>query len=448
MHAETEKKLAILGIALPLMAVGMNFSIVNMAMATLQTHFSASISELQWLLNITGIFVSVWMVTMGKLADVYGRRRIYLIGSLLVCTASLIAGLAPKLGWIIAAQALEGIAAAIVIPISQALLSHLYPEEKRAQAIGIWATLACTSLGLGPVVGGILIEIIGWRSIFLINVPCALLALYPIFRCVRESKNPQANKKISFQGVFFLILTIASLVIAIMQAPEWGWNVLWLILFFIFFLLLFIRSERQTSSPIIRPDFFFRRTFLLATLTNCCIVFFVWGAFFLMPYYLQNERGYSPLQAGLLMLLVTGPVVLFSPRVSQLYLKTGPKPLMIGGLILFLLSSVMQLFFTPSTQILPFIAALCFGFGWVIAWGPSITTAVSSVPRDEAGLASGAFTTVQEIGGTLGLTIAGTAFRLEHSFADGAYVLLVSALLGLVFSFALSRNSGVINQRK
>lgn len=441
MRSLAQRRLAIVGIALPTLAVGMNFSIVNMAMSTLQKQFDASISELQWLLNVFGIFMSVLMVTMGKLADVHGRRLIYLIGTILVCFASLVSGFAPRLSWIIVAQALQGIGGAIIIPISQALLSHLYPEEQRSRAIGIWAMIACTSLGIGPIIGGIILAELSWRWIFLINVPIALLSLFPLLQFVPESKSLHANPKIDFQGVLLLMLTIGSLVVTLMQAPDWGWKVLWTAAFFGLFLTLFILSERKSESPIIRPDFFFQRTFLLSTLANFCIVFFVWGDFFLLPYYLQNEHDLSPLQTGLLMLLVTGPVVLFSSTIGKLYIKTGPRLLMGLGFFLFTVSSLTQMFFNPHSLILPLIATFCFGIGWVIAWGPSITSAVSSVPRDSAGLASAAFSTVQEIGGTLGLTIAGTVFRISGRFADGALILLLSAILGGLFSMGLKKKT-------
>ncbi len=439
MRMSITRGLAILGIGLPIMAVGMNFSIVNMAMSTLQKEFNATVSELQWILNAFGIFMSVFMVTMGKLADLHGRRFIYLIGTFLVCAASLVSGFAPKLNWIIVSQAIQGIGGAIIVPISQALLSHLYPEAKRSHAIGIWAILASISLGIGPIVGGVLLETLGWRWIFFINVPIAILALYPLLKYVPESKSRQRHSKIDLLGLLLLILITGSLVVSIMQAPTWGWNILWTVSLFAISLILFIYSEKKSESPIIRPDFFFRRTFLLSTLANFCIIFFVWGDFFLLPYYLQTQHGLSPFQTGLLMLLVTAPVVFFSSKIGKLYHKTGPKLLMVVGFFLFALSSLTQLFFTPQSLTLPLIAALCFGIGWVIAWGPSITSAVSSVPRDAAGLASATFTTVQEIGGTLGLTIAGTAFRVGNDFSYGALVLLLSAILGILFSMSLKK---------
>jgi MFS family permease len=345
------------------------------------------------------------------------------------------------LGWIIFAQAIMGIAAAIVIPISQALLTYLYPEEKRAQAIGIWATLACTSLGIGPIVGGLILEELGWNWIFLINVPLALISLYPLIKYVPESKSAHNHTKIDFSGLSLLILTIGSLVLAIMQAPEWGWNVLWIGLIFVLSLTLFILSERKSESPIIRPDFFFQRAFLFPTLANFCIVSFVWGDFFLLPYFIQNEHHMTALETGILMLLVTGPVVLFSSTIGKLYNKTGPKLLMGVGFSFFILSSIAQVLFNPESLILPIIAAFCFGIGWVIAWGPSITSAVSSVPRDSAALASAAFSTMQEIGGTLGVTIAGTLFRVGDQFSHGAWFLLVISIIGLLFSMGTIKKS-------
>ena len=439
MRTSLHRRMAILGVGLPMIAVGMNFSIVNMAMSTLQKQFHASVYELQWVLNAFGIFLSVLMVTMGKWADVHGRRHLYLIGTIFVCGASLVAGLAPKLSWIIASQAVQGIGGAIIIPISQALLSHLYPKDKRSQAMGIWATIASISLGLGPIVGGVILETLDWRWIFFINVPITIAAFFFLLKCVPESKSTHTRTEIDFLGVFLLICTIGSLVLAIMQAPTWGWKVLWIFALFIVSLILFILSERRSKSPIIRPDFFFQRTFLLSTLANFCIVFFIWGDFFLLPYYLQNEHGFTPFHTGLLMLLVTGPVTLFSSKVGKFYHITGPKLLMVAGFLFFVLSTFTQLFLTPQNLSLPLIAALCFGIGWVLSWGPSITSAVSSVPRDAAGVAAGAFTTVQEIGGTLGLTIAGTAFRLHGNFSHGALVLFIIAILGVTFSLCLKK---------
>lgn len=141
------------------------------------------------------------------------------------------------------------------------------------------------------------------------------------------------------------------------------------------------------------------------------------------------------------MLLVTGPVVIFSSYIGKIYTKTGPKLLLSVGFLFFILSTLVQFFLTPKTPILPLIAALSFGIAWVIAWGPSITSALSSIPRDSVGLASGAFTTVQEIGGTLGLTIAGTAFRVEQNFVHGIWVLLFCSLLGLICSMGLRKKA-------
>ena len=432
-----KKFLAILAIGLPMIAVGMNFSMVNVSMATLQKEFNAGIAELQWLMNSVGITVSAFMVTMGKWADLRGRRHLYFLGTLLVCIAALGSTFAPKLGWIIACQAIQGLAAAIVIPISQALLSHLYPEERRAQAIGIWGILTSISLGIGPIMAGVILATLSWRWLFFINVPLALLSILLLFRYVCESKSQNSPPKIDLRAVFLLILTIGSLVFSIMQIPIWGWKILWPLAVFFLSLGLFIRLEKRSSSPIIRPDFFFRRTFLLSTSANFCMIFFAWGYFFLFPYYLQKEQGFSALHVGLILLLVTGPMALFSSSIAKLYNKTGPKLLMVVGFLLLGLSSVIQLFFTPEMALLPFLAALSFGIGWVLAWGPSITSAVSSVPLDSAGTASAAFATLQEVGGTLGLTIVGTAFRASGHFASGVLVLLLISLLGALFSARL-----------
>lgn len=439
--------LTIFGICLPVVLVAMNFSVVNMAMSTIQQEFDASVQELQWILNALGIATSVFLVAMGRLADIHGRRRIFILGTFLVGLASLGAGLAPSPAWIIAMQAVMGIACAIILPVSQALIACEYPENKRSHAIGLWASIAGLALGIGPIVGGTIIDFWGWRWIFFVNVPLAALALIFSMSFVRESKSKKDNAKVDFHGMVLLTLSIGALVLSIMQAPEWGWRsykLMGLWAFFAAITYLFIRSERNSPFPTIQPQFFFKRRFVLSSLGGFCIVFFGWANFFLLPLFLQKEYGLDAFWLGLVMLLASGPVFVFSSLVGKLYRMTGPKPLMAAGFAIFALSALIQINLSAANFWLVLLAVLLFGLGWVLAWSPSITAATSSVPRDSAALASGAFVTIQEIGGTLGLTITGTVFRVGtdfmHGYSNGAWVLFAAACVGFISSVSLRKN--------
>jgi len=440
------RALAITGIATGIGVVAINFSILNTAFATIQKEFSASILELQWMLNIYGIFISVFLVTMGRLADTYGRRRLFLIGLAIAGLASLISGLSPAPSWIIVAQALQGIAGAILLPVSQALISHLYPDNQRSHAIGIWATIAGLLLGIGPPVGGIIIHTCGWRWIFLINIPVVIVGAFLILRHLKESKSKTNRGEIDIPGILVLTVAIGALILAIVQGPQLGWSSHWDIMLFAAFLIaafFLILVERKARFPIIHPEFFLNRNFVFGSLANFCMIGFVWAMFFLLPLYFQTARGDSPLLTGVVLLLVTGPLVLFSTAVGKLYGKIGARlPLIIGFLLLILSVGVQFSLEKSSGIVLPMLACLTLGIGWVFIIGPSTTVAISALSKDLAGVASGGFITIQEIGGSLGLAITGTVFRIvEPPFMQGyrnaMWVLLAISILGLVASLCL-----------
>ncbi len=448
--------LAIIGICLASAVQPINFSLITIAMPVIQKEFSASILELQWMLNIFGIVISIALVTMGRLADTFGRKRLFLIGILGAGCSSLMSGFAPSPAWIIAAQGIMGLAGAILLPVSQALISHSFPDHERGRAIGIWASMMGIALCAGPIVGGTLISLWGWRSIFFINIPLLLIGLQLILRYTKESKSTLHRGELDIKGLILLAIAIGSFVVGIVQGPNWGWDspkILILLGIFILSSISLIFIERKAPFPIIHPEFFLKRTFLFASLGNFCMMFCVWAILFLMPLYLQNVRNDTPFKAGLIMLFALTPIALFSSLVGKLYAKVGPRLPMILGFLSFLLSITLQFFFEPTSSLLLTSAGcLFFGIGTVLVWGPSTTAAISAIPKDLAAVASGGFSTVQEIGGTLGLTIIGTIFRMGHpnfmvGFRYGLCALAVILIIGLLASLPLTKqkNKGEIN---
>jgi EmrB/QacA subfamily drug resistance transporter len=441
------RRWGILGVGLGEALIAVNFSIVSTALATIQKEFHASLLQIQWMLNIFGIFMCVSLVLMGRLADSYGRKKVFMVGLAGSGVASLIAGFAPTASWIIAAQLVQGVAGAILLAVSQALMTHLFPAKQRSIAIGVWAAIAGITLGLGPLLGGAIIDFIGWRWIFFINVPTAIVALGIVGLSIRESKNRKPVQEDVF-GTLLLMLTIGSFVLGVIQGPSWGWVSLPSLaccLTFFTALPAFIYVEAHAPFPIIQPQFFLQRAFLLPSLTNFCLIFFMWTLFFFLPLYFQQVKNYSPFQTGVLMLLVTAPVALFSHPVGRWYAKVGPKILIVIGFFLLMASIFLQFFFGPSSLLpLNITASLFFGFGWVLVWGPSTTAAISSVPREHAGIASGAFTTIQEIGATVGLTITGTVFRSSASpfmegFRHSLWILLSLMVVGVIAAMKMEK---------
>lgn len=409
----SQRMLALTGILLGGIVVGMAWSIINTALSSIQKDLSASLLQLQWVMNIFGIFICVPMLAMGKLGDGWGRKKLYLIGICGCGSASLIAGLATHINTIIASQALFGLSAAAIIPISQALTVHQFPENKKEKAVGIWGTFMSISLAIGPLVGGALVHFLSWRWVFLINLPLVGLAFILVLFAVKKEKPEKAE--CNWKAIALLMGVVSALVVAIVQAPHWGWSstpILGLFLAALFSLYLFKKEEKYAEKPLFRAEFFAQPSFLFSAVGNACMMGFIWATFFFIPLYLQNAFNYSPLNAGLTMLCISIPVALFSMSVSKLYRKLGAKPLMLSGFFLLSLGAGVQaLYAEHNSQELIALSCLFIGLGWVLCWGPSTSFALSSIPHRAAGIASGMFTTLQEFGGNIGLALAGVFFR-------------------------------------
>ena len=258
MGAATRRIFAIIGIGLGIMVVGMSWSIINTGLSSIQKELSASVLQLQWVMNSFGICLAVPLLTMGKLGDAYGKKKFYILGLIGCGIAFLGAGLSTNIAWIIACMAILGLASSAILPLSQALLVHLFPESKKGKAIAIWSTFVSISLAIGPLVGGVIIHFINWRWIFLINVVILFIALPLVAVFVKEQLRKKAAH-CDWGGVALLAVIVFSLIMGIMQGPNWGWSSFAIIGLFcvtIIALCFFIVVERRTQKPLFRPDLF------------------------------------------------------------------------------------------------------------------------------------------------------------------------------------------------
>lgn len=441
------RSLGILGIGLGEMLT-MNFSLVSTSLPTIQKELGAGLLELQWILNIFGVFLCSTLVMAGRLADTYGRKRIFLLGLIGSVLASLMAGCAQNASWIIVAQAIQGIAGASILAVSQALMVHLFPENQKGHAIAIWGAIIGIASAMGPLLSGILITIVGWRWIFFIMTIVAIVAIIVVSFVVKESKSVRHRGEMDYIGMLLLALSLGSLVLGIMQGPRWGWTSIRSILTFVCFAVLaplFIIVERKVSFPIVHAEFFLKRDFLLPSLANFCFIGFSWTSFFLFPLYFQKIQGESPLATGAIMLLASVPVSIFSYIIGKWVKIFGSKKLMVMGFCFLFLSIFVQFFMHPSSPlIIAMSGCFFFGIGWLFAWGPANTAAVASLPHDVAAIASGANSTIQIVGANMILTITGTLFRDNAKpFMDGyqssLWALLVFTIIGLVATLYMKR---------
>ncbi len=297
--------------------------------------------------------------------------------------------------------------------------------------------------GALAVIGGVLLSYFSWRSIYLAPLLVVVLGFLLVALFSVESKNTEESPKLDIFGAVLLMLCIGSFVLAIVQGGFWRASTVTLIYLFSLICLVFLLLyERGVKQPIIREDLFKNRRFILSSIANGCLIFFVWASFFSLPFYMQSVAKLSPTVTGLILVLVNVPLILLSQFVGRYCEKYDPKKMIALGFVFLLVSLIVQYSFSASSPIFWFaLAALAFGLGWVAIWGPTTTGAVSTLSSAKAGIASGTFITVQEIGGTLGLAVVGSVIRVSHSFSlgfhQGVEVLFGVTLLGLVVALLL-----------
>lgn len=409
---------ACVGIGLGVLIGATDWSIVQNALPTIQNSLSASIGELQWIMNSFGLFMTVLLVTMGRLGDIYGRKRIFSLGLFFFGLASLGAALSPSPFWLIVARAFQGMGFAMLMTNSQALLTHAFPEDQHGHAMGIWATLAGVGLVLGPVLGGIIVSFLPWSWIFYINIPIAILSYIFVKIFVEESKNEDHPPIIDIKGIIIFTLGLGFLIFGIIQGPEWGWNsplILSCFVLAVVFLIIFYFVERKVKVPLIQFSFFKNRQFTAGALTIFTGCFLFWTTFFLMPLYLQNFRNEPPWLSGLILLAVGVPFTIFSRFAGAAGDRIDKQKLIPSGLFLVFIFAVSVLWIGDNVSlVLIAIGLVFFGTGQAIFWAPGTSLGISALPRSQSGVASGAITTIQETGGSVGIAIAGTVFRVAE----------------------------------
>lgn len=408
----------LIGVSLASLIAMIDFTIVSTVLPAIQHELATSMLELQWVMNIFVLIVSMLMVGMGRLGDVFGQRKMLLFGISLFGIASLFAGLSVNPLELIISRGLQGIATAIIIPCSITTITHTFPTKQIGRAMGIWSSITGIGLAIGPVLGGMIVSILSWRFVFYINIPVVIISML-ICGFYIEKLIIDKTIKVDWLGLLVMNIAIACLIIPVIQANDWGWGSPLTISMFVIAVLStigFIMIEKRVSSPIIDFNALGNRHFIAASFANFALVGFIWVAFFLIPLYLQTIRAESVFMIGLMLLTISGSVVIISPVAGYLTDRIGAKLPIIAGLVLLLFSAFMQAFFDLATPLWFAISSFSFlGIGWGMIQGPATSIAMSSVSKQTAGVASGALWTIQNIGGALSLAIAGVFFHYHEN---------------------------------
>jgi EmrB/QacA subfamily drug resistance transporter len=395
-----------------LLVVGMDVTIVNVALPVIQHDLHATLSGLQWILDAYTLVVASLLMLSGSMSDRFGRRRVFQIGLVLFTTASLLCSMAHSIDQLIAFRALQGLGASMLNPVALSIIANAFPEPKaRAHAVGIWGAVAGVSLAIGPLIGGALTQAVGWRSIFWINLPIGLAAVALAARFVPESKALRA-RAFDPVGQLLVIVSLASLTSAVIEGPHTGWTS-WRILGLFaatgVALAIFFFYEPRRKDPLVDLRFFRSIPFSSATLLALCAFASFAGFLFLNALYLEQARGFSAFHTGLYTLPLAIMMMVCAPLSGRLVGRHGPRPSLLGAGAGLLLSTLMLTRLSIGTPVgLLLLAYALFGFGLGMV-NPAITTsAVAGMPLSQAGVAAAIASTGRQVGAALGVAVAGT----------------------------------------
>jgi EmrB/QacA subfamily drug resistance transporter len=396
-----------------LLIVGLDNTIVNVALPAIERSFHASVSGLQWIISSYTLVLASLLMLSGSTGDRVGRRRTFQTGLVLFTAGSLLCSLAPGLGWLVAFRMVQAIGGSMLNPVAMSIITNVFTEPReRAQAIGVWGGVIGISLALGPIVGGALIDSIGWRSIFWINIPIGVAALVLTARFVPESRAERPRRP-DWIGQAFVLGFLATLTYGIIEGPGRGWGSPLILACFAASALLIgglVGYEHRLAEPLIDLRFFKSVPFSSATAIAVCGFAALSGFLFLNTLYLQNVRGYSPLQTGLATLPIALMSLVFAPICGRFVGAYGNRwPLIIAGVGL-TASGLMLIGLNRDTSIAYLVSTYVvfgLGFGWINA--PITNTAVSGMPRAQAGVAAAIASTSRQVGQSLGVAIIGSA---------------------------------------
>lgn len=443
---------------LSLLMVGMDATIVNVALPSIHRDLGASISGLQWVIDAYTMVVASLLMLAGSMADRFGRRRVFQTGMAVFMLGSLLCSLTPDIHGLIAFRVLQALGATMLNPVAMSIIANTFHEPKaRARAIGIWGAVAGVSMALGPLIGGALTQSIGWRAIFWVNLPIGAAAMVLAALHIPESKAAQA-RRVDPVGQMLVFLALAALTYAVIEGPQIGWHtpiITGLFALAVLAVVALLAYEPRRKEPLIDLRFFRSAPFSSATLIAICSFSAFSGFLFLNAIYLQEVRGYSAFQTGLCTLPMALATILCSPLSGRLLGTHGTRPsLLISGTAT-TISALMLSQLTATTPLgLLLLNYVIFGIGFGMVNAPITNTAVSGMPKAQAGLAAAVASTSRQIGASLGVAIAGTiagARGVLHNFAQATHPfwwLIVGGGAVIVFLGWLSSTSWAHNSRR
>jgi EmrB/QacA subfamily drug resistance transporter len=417
--ARSRWTLAIVSIALFMTAL--DNLVVGVALPSIRVDLGGSIESLEWTVNAYTLAFAVLLITGAALGDRFGRKRMFVIGLSIFTAASAAAATAPSIDALIAARAVQGLGAAIVLPLTLTLLSEAFPPARRGAALGIWAGVSGLGVALGPFVGGAVVEGIAWQWIFWLNVPIGIVLVPVALARLTESRGP--TRTLDLPGLGLVGAGLFGLTFGIVRATALGWTsptVVASISAGVAVLAAFLWWETRAPAPMLPLRFFRSRAFAATNGVSFAMFFGAFGSIFLLSQFFQTAQGYSPFEAGLRTLPWTGMPMIVAPIAGLLSDRIGSRPLMATGLALQAialswLAAVSSPDVAYSSLVVPFMLA---GTGMALVFAPSANAVLGAVRPEEAGQASGATNAIRELGGVMGVAVLASVFSAHGSYAS------------------------------
>jgi EmrB/QacA subfamily drug resistance transporter len=450
---EQRKWWTLAAVSFGLFMIMLDNTVVNVALPSIQRDLGADLSSLEWIVTGYALTFAALMLIGGKLADAYGRRLIFVVGIVVFTLASLACGLAGSEDTLIAARIVQGVGAALMNPATLSIIAATFPPRQRGTAIGIWAGVSALALAIGPLVGGLLTDHVGWEWIFFVNIPVGIVGVLASFLLIAESRD-ETHVRLDLPGLLTSALGLFAFTYALIEANTYGWGSVRILGAFVVAVLAlgtFVLLERHQRAPMLDLTLFRSGTYTGANVVVLLVALAMFGVFFFVSLYMQNILGYSAVQAGAAFLPMTILIILVAPIAGKTSDLVGSRWLMTAGMTLL---AVQLLYFSQLSSdatfwtLLP--AMLIGGVGMSLTMTPSAAAATRAVPVHKAGVGSAVLNAFRQVGGSIGIALMGAIMAHEaggrvtvDAFMDGfersLLVAAAIALLGAVVAAVLVR---------
>jgi EmrB/QacA subfamily drug resistance transporter len=422
---ENKKWWTLAAVAFGLFMIMLDNTIVNVALPSIQRSLHMSISSLEWIVTAYALTFAALLITGGKLGDLYGRRKMFILGLAVFTLSSLACGLSPNAGFLIGARAVQGVGAALMNPATLSIITATFPPKQRGQAIGIWAGVSALALAIGPLIGGLIVDNINWHWIFYVNIPVGVVGILVSRLVIAESRDTSHEQSIDLPGLLTSGLALLSLSYALIEGNRHGWGspeIIGLFAGAAVLLGVFIRLELRQRLPMLDLGLFRIGSFAGAHLVAMLVSLGMFGVFFFISLYVQNVLGYSPTKAGAIFLPMTVLIIVVAPIAGKLSDRVGSRWLMGAGMSILGVSLLLYQRIGVHSSFVSLLPQLLLGgVGMALTMSPMTSAAMASVPVDKAGVGSGVLNSFRQMGGSLGIALMGAILlSYQHPTASKA----------------------------